>query len=190
MSKLILIKHSLPEITPDLSPAYWPLSDIGRLRCSKLAERVAAYTPDLIVTSLEPKAIETGQIIAGILDKPCETAAGLHEHDRSSNAPFTTKEEFEARLAAFFEYPQDLIFGTETADQTHSRYAKALTGVIESHPAMNLAVVSHGTVMTLFITRLAGLDPFPFWQRLGLPSLMVLSLPGYRLLTDIENITE
>jgi broad specificity phosphatase PhoE len=62
--------------------------------------------------------------------------------------------------------------------------------VIKKHPTLNLVMVSHGTVMALFVARLAGLEPFAFWQRLGLPAFIVMALPGWHLLTDIENITE
>ena len=188
MRKLILVRHSLPEIVSDLPANQWRLSDTGRLRCKRLAERLAIYDPEVIVASLEPKATETGRILANILDKPFETAENLHEHDRSNVGPLDTKERFEARVASFFENPQKLVFGRETADDTHRRFTKAVAGVIWKYPSGNLAIVTHGTVMTLFVARAAGLDPFPFWKRLGLPSFVVLSLPGFGLLTVVEDV--
>jgi len=188
MQKLILVKHSLPEIVSDLPANQWRLSDTGRLRCKRLAERLAAYDPEVIVASLEPKATETGRIVANILGKPFETAEDLHEHDRSSVGLLDTKEQFEARVASLLENPQKLVFGRETADDAHRRFAKAITGVIRKHPSGNLAVVTHGTVMTLLVARIARLAPFPFWKRLGLPSFVVLSLPALGLLTVVENV--
>ena len=188
MRKLILVRHSLPEMVPDLPANQWRLSDTGRLRCKRLAERLAAYDPDVIVASLEPKATETGRIVANILGKPFKTAVNLHEHDRSNVTPFDTKQQFKAKVARFFENPQRLIFGRETADDAHRRFAKAVTDVIEKYPNGNLAVVTHGTVMTLFVARAAGLEPFSFWKRLGLPSFVVLSLPEFSLLTVVENV--
>ena len=188
VGKLILVRHSLPEIVSDLPANQWHLSGTGRLRCERLAERLATYDPDVIVASLEPKATETGRIVANILGKPFETAENLHEHDRSNVGPLDTKEQFEARVASFFENPQKLIFGRETADDAHRRFAKAVADVIGKYPSGNLAVVTHGTVMTLFVARAAGFEPFPFWKRLGLPSFVVLSLPEFGLLTVVENV--
>jgi broad specificity phosphatase PhoE len=186
--KLILVRHSLPEIVSDLPANQWHLSGTGRLRCKRLAKRLATYAPNVIVASLEPKATETGRIVADILGKPFETVENLHEHDRSNVGLLDTKEQFEARVASFFENPQKLVFGRETADDAHRRFAKAVAGVIGKCPSGNLAVVTHGTVMTLFVARAAGLEPFPFWKRLGLPSFVVLSLPEFGLLTIVENV--
>jgi broad specificity phosphatase PhoE len=188
MRKLILVRHSLPEIVSDLPANQWRLSDAGRLRCKRLADRLATYDPDVIVASLEPKATETGRIVASRLGKPFETAKNLHEHDRSNGGPWDTKEQFEARVASFFENPQRVVFGRETADDAHRRFAGAVAEVIGKYPSGNLAVISHGTVMTLFVARAAGLDSFPFWKRLGLPSFVVLSLPGFGLLTVVEGV--
>jgi broad specificity phosphatase PhoE len=79
------------------------------------------------------------------------------------------------------------VFGQESADEAHARYVSALGGVIEgAAEAGSIAVVSHGTVMALFIARQNRIDPFPLWQSLGLPSAAVLSLPDLRLLEVVQ----
>ena len=78
--------------------------------------------------------------------------------------------------------------GHETADEAHARFAAALGRVLAGYPVGNLAIVSHGTVITLFISRAGGLDPFPFWARLGLPAFAVLTLPELHLLKVIEEV--
>lgn len=187
MLKLMLVRHSYPEIEPALPANRWHLSETGRRRCKPLADRLAVHQPDAIVTSLEPKALETGQIVAGLLGKPCETAPGLHEHERRG-VGFGSKERFESSVAEFFARPRQLVFGEETADQAHQRFSRAIADVIELHPDQNVAVVAHGTVMTLFVTRAAGLEPLPFWKRLGLPAFVVLSCPRFDLLTVVEDV--
>jgi broad specificity phosphatase PhoE len=190
MAQLILIKHSVPEISPDIPPNQWPLSDLGRLRAEKLAEKLGSYQPDLIISSLEPKAIETGRIIAAILETPFETAQDLHEHDRSRNSAYTTQTRFEGQVAEFFKNPGKLIFGRETANEAYFRYKTALLSLIDNFSGDTLAVVSHGTVMALFVAHANKLDPFPFWKQLGLPAYIVLSLPKFGLLTGIENVED
>jgi broad specificity phosphatase PhoE len=182
---LILVRHSLPAIDPEVASARWPLSAEGRERCLALAERLAEYDLTAIVTSTEPKASETGQIVADVLGIPCDSAPNLHEHERA-NVGFGTTEQFIKQVIRLFEHPEELVMGSETADQAHSRFALAVSAVVEQHPAGNLAVVSHGTVMTLFISRIANLDLVPFWQRLGLPAYAVLSLPTWHLLEVCE----
>ena len=185
---LILVRHSLPEMVTGVPASEWHLSAEGRRRCAVLAGRLAAYELAAVVSSEEPKAVETGQIVAETLGLPFEMALGLHEHERGVVSDLGSREEWEAQVARFFEHPDQLAFGHETADQAHTRFARAVASVIQWLPAGNAAIVSHGTVMTLFISRTARLDPMPFWQGLGLPSFAVLSLPDLGLLELVASM--
>jgi len=171
--KLVLIRHSMPNIVPGVPAHQWRLSKEGRERCKTLASRLAPWQPGIVVASLEPKAIETGRLVAKQVNIPFETAAGLHEHERTG-ATFTTPERFQAQVAAFFQEPDQLVFGSETADHARRRFYKAVTTVLAAHPLDTVAIVAHGTVITLFVSQVASMDPFPFWRRLGLPALAVL----------------
>ena len=88
------------------------------------------------------------------------------------------------------EQPQSLVFGGETANQAHQRFSRAIASAIETHHGQNVAVVSHGTVMTLFVARAAGLEPFHFWKRLDMPAFAVLSIPGFGLVTVVETVED
>jgi len=185
--RLILIRHSLPEMVPGLPANQWHLAEAGRLRCKALAEQIAPYRPDVIVASTEPKAAETAELVAGALRKPWHIAAGLHEHERS-DVGWIDREQFEAQVAEFFRRPGALVFGSETADQTHERFAAAIAALTAMHPGRSLAVVAHGTVISLFVARSAGAEPFALWSRLGLPSFVVLSVPNMDLVTVVEHV--
>lgn len=184
---LILVKHSLPEIEPGLPAAQWRLSDEGRRRAEKLAEKLSEYGLTEIVSSREPKAVETGQILATRLGLPFSQADGLHEHERPAE-PFHTREAFEARVRQFFERPNELVFGAETAAQAEARFLQAVDQLTEQHPRASLGVIAHGTVISLLAARRCRVDPFPLWQHLGLPSFLVLSLPDFTLKELIENL--
>ena len=75
MSHLILVRHSAPEIVPQVPARAWHLSAVGRARCVPLAAALAPYQPRAIITSVEPKAVETGQIVAEQL-----VQLGLNKH--------------------------------------------------------------------------------------------------------------
>lgn len=186
--RLFLIRHSLPEFATGIPASQWRLSDEGRRRCQPLADRLAAYKLTSIISSEEAKAIETGQICAGRLSLPFETAPGLHEHQRGVVNDLGSREAFEAQVGRFFEQPDKLVFGRETANQAYARFSKAIAAVVAQHPSGNLAVVSHGTVMTLFVARATDLAPFPFWKSLGLPAFAVLSLPALDLLEVVAEL--
>lgn len=173
--KLILVKHSMPEIDPSVPAPQWHLGELGRARSELLADKLSEYPLDVIVSSVEPKAIETAQIVANRLHKPFETGDGLYEHDRS-NVPFLGKEELESRVMEFFNQPSELVLGLETADQAHERFSNAVARTRGKHPQKNIAIVAHGTVITLFVSRFTMQDSFDFWTRLGLPSFVILNV--------------
>jgi broad specificity phosphatase PhoE len=180
MPKLILVKHSQPEIDPLVPAREWHLSEEGKLRCQRLADQLAGYEPGRIVASTEPKAVETARIVAERLDKPFEVAEGLHEHNRS-NVPFYSPQVFVAAVATFFQKPGELVSGRETALQAQERFSKAVEDVLERYTDENVVIVAHGTVITLFVAAHAAIEPFMFWKRLGLPSFGAMSRPGLEL---------
>ena len=182
---LYLIKHSLPEKRPEVPSREWVLGEEGRARSRRLGERLAGRGISRIVTSSEPKAHETGVVMAGAMgDVPVEIAGGLHEQERRTARFFASEAEFDAAVAEMFARPGERVFGEESADEAHERYAAALERVIAG--GAPLAVVSHGTVMSLFIARQGGLEVFPLWKSLGLPSCAILSLPDLKLVDVVE----
>jgi broad specificity phosphatase PhoE len=187
MRKLILIKHAAPEVVPGVPPEEWALSDRGRATCSPLAEAVRPHGPAVVVSSTEPKASETGQLLASLLGVPFETAPGLHEHDRS-NVPHMPSREFISQMELFFRRPGERVLGRETADEAEARFREAVTRVLAAHPAGNVAVVSHGTVMALLVAKAAKQSAFRLWRELGLPSFVVLRLPDLALEQTVASI--
>jgi broad specificity phosphatase PhoE len=187
MRKLILVRHSLPVISGEQPASQWQLSEEGRRRCERLAELLARHHPSSIVTSIEPKATETGQIVGTRLGIPVEAAPDLHEHERPGT-DLDSVERFQAKVARLLQHPGESVFGAETGDEVRERFAAAVDEVMRQHPHGNLSIVSHGTVITLFVARAAGIDPVPFWRELGLPAFVVLSYPSLALLDMVATI--
>ena len=188
MRKLILIKHARPQMTEGLPSDEWPLSAEGRAACGPLAEVIRPHDPRLIVTSREPKALETARLVADALGRPVAEAADLHEHDRG-NVPIMQTREFISMMALFFKDPQRLVLGRETADQAARRIERAIDAVLLSRPGTeNLAIVTHGTVLALFAAAHGAGEAFQLWRQLGLPSAIAFSLPDYRVVEMIPRI--
>lgn len=172
MRKLILIKHAKPQVDPNLPPEEWSLSDEGKRLCAPLAEKVLAHHPTMLLSSTETKAFETAQLIAPTLGLTPDAANDLFEHDRS-NEPHMDTREFISLVALFFQKPDELVLGLETADEAYDRFAAAVDAALAAHGG-DLAIVTHGTVIALFLQRRCGQDPFQTWRRMGLPSFIVL----------------
>jgi broad specificity phosphatase PhoE len=185
--RLHLVKHAMPVKVAARPSREWVLADEGRALAARLAGRLAGAGIDRFVSSTEPKARETAEIMAGALGVPCEAADGLHEQEREGMPFFATPADLDAAMRDFFARPAERVFGQESADEASARYSLALERVVGGADGDGaLAVVSHGTVMTLFIARHNRVDPFELWRSLGLPSSAVLSLPDLRLLEIIQ----
>ncbi|MGE5608094.1 MAG: histidine phosphatase family protein [Bacillota bacterium] len=187
MRKLILIKHAKPAVIPEVPSHQWELSNEGRRKCEPLAEKIKAHAPEIVITSEEPKARETGRIVAGLLGKPFQTAAGLYEHDRS-NVPHIASRDFLSWMAMFFQERNSRAFGRESAAEAQARITKAVDGVLAAHPQGNIALVTHGTVLSLLIAAHTGEDPYQLYRKMGLPSYIAFSLPDWAVVERVEQV--
>ena len=190
MSYLILVKHSAPAVAPGVPAREWRLSGLGQQLCDHLADRLAPYRPAVVVTSREPKAEETGHYTGALLGVPVLAADGLHEHERRTVAFMGDQERFETMVALFFAAPDTQVFGEETANQAHARFAAAVESVLAAYPDQTVVIVAHGTVISLWLAHAVGLAPFPLWQRLGLPSFVVLTRPDLEVISVVEDVNE
>jgi broad specificity phosphatase PhoE len=177
---LVLVRHAAPLVDPALPAARWPLSDSGRAACGPLAAALVQVAPRRIVTSDEPKAIETGQLLGRALGAEVTLGTGLHEHDRTG-VPVLAPAAWQDAMAGFFALPDQRVLGRESATEAADRFAAAVARVLAEVPTGNLAIVAHGTVMSLFVARHGGGDAHAVWRRLAMPCALVLDEPSFRL---------
>jgi broad specificity phosphatase PhoE len=186
--KLILVRHAQPATDPCVAPSQWPLSEAGRASCASLAEALRPLLPAALYASREAKAAETAMLTARALETRFSPWAGLHEHVRT-RVGWLSQVEFRAGVEALFARPGEAAFGDESADAAHARFAAAVTRLLAEAPAGNVVAFTHGTVITLLVTRAnADLAPLAFWRRLGLPSLVVVERVTLRLERVVERV--
>lgn len=186
MSTLILVKHSIPEVNENIPAREWKLSAEGQSRCKRLADLLVKYHPDQIISSVEPKAKETAELVAKELGLSTNIFEGLHEHDRT-NTGYLSKEQFQESVREFFTRPDELVFGNETADEAYQRFQTAIDSILSKFPNQTIVVVAHGTVISLYVSRYIGISDLSLWKELGLPSFVALDLQSRALIAQ-ENI--
>jgi len=180
MRRLVLAKHAMPMVRPDVPASRWHLSTEGIAGAKSLAERLRAYEPSVILSSTEPKALETAAIVADALGVRVESPFGLHEHERPVPG-LLEQAEFDRRVGELFARPSEVVFGAESANDALLRFAAAMDRALAADDRSDLAVISHGTVISLFVAARAHEDGGRLWKMLGLPSYVVLELPAFRL---------
>jgi broad specificity phosphatase PhoE len=182
---LILVKHSLPEIVENVPAHAWELSSEGRTRVGKLAGKLKQYQPEVIVSSVEPKARQTAELICENLGVDVMVMDGLHEHDRNG-VPYYSNDKFQSLVQELFEKPDVLVFGNETATQALLRFRESIELITTFYDDKKGAIVSHGTVISLFVAWLTGVDGYSLWKELGLPSFILLDLQNKKLLETVN----
>jgi len=186
-SKLVLIKHSLPEMQIQTESRFWHLSEEGRKRCAPLAEKLRRFELARIVSSNEPKAVETAELIADHLTRTHIVRPDLQENDRTGLG-FVGLDAYRETFRRFFAEPDRVVVGTETAKEARSRFATAVEGVLEEFPDETLAIVTHGTVISLMVSEPNPEDRFRLWRRLGLPSYVVVSRPALEIVEEFYGV--
>jgi broad specificity phosphatase PhoE len=171
--KLLLAKHALPEIEPERPSREWRLSAEGRAQCVWLADRFAEAGVSRVLSSAEPKAVETAQIAAQRIGLAPLIGEGLHENDRTGLA-FLGADSLRRRMIAFFDAPDQLVIGAESARAAQARFSAAVEFAIAQSAGETLAIVAHGTVITLLVAHHNAIDPFAFWESLTLPAVVIL----------------
>ena len=177
--RLILVKHGRPKIVEDQPRSSWRLSDEGRAQAESLARKLAPLGPARLFASDEIKATDTARAMGAVLGLAVEIDPGLCEH-RADDKPFGTQAAFEADVARLFAEPGALGMGEETGDAARDRFAAAL-GRMEGGRDATRVVVSHGRIITLWLSRRLGFEPMAFWKRLGLACAVVVTADGYEV---------
>ena len=189
MPELVLVRHSNSDHNAVQAAADWSLTAEGLRRCQPLARHLAPYQAQRLHSSPMPKAMQTAKGVAQRLGNlPIHECPLLAEHSRESNAPYGSAADFDARMKRLFAAPDELIFGDETADQAKQRFQQGVNTILAgADSAENVVVVSHGTVMVLFVAQYNPINSYSFWKRLKMPAVIALDLPDFRIRNVIED---
>jgi broad specificity phosphatase PhoE len=174
VERLILVRHAMPEVVPEVPAERWHLGADGRSAARALRSLVAG--PAYFVASDEPKAVETLQEVAGHAE--VRTDPGFGEVRR----PYLWTDDYRATASAYVAgvrhdgwEPHDEVFTRfESAVVRHAGFAAARRRV--------LVVGTHGLAPTVWLSRRMRLAPSPprFWADLRFPDLIEVDLVSGR----------
>jgi broad specificity phosphatase PhoE len=142
---LILVRHGPTLPDPDVPASKWPL--VSAEACIALG----ASLPNLPVTcSDERKAIETARAIG----RTYAVDPRLREVDRPWSDDPVAFEYTCRRYLSGVSVPE-----WEPQSSALARFTEAAHGI----------VISHGTILSLYVGANTGVDPFAFWRSLQMP---------------------
>lgn len=178
--QIVLVKHAQP-VLDDLEPAReWLLGGEGEAQSSRLAASLRRFAPFHLVSSAEPKAFRTCEIVASQLGIAMTPVEGLREIDRPV-LPIVSVEEHQRWNAQIFRQFEERVVGAESAREALDRFSAAVLEELRQAGEGNLVVVAHGAVISLFVAAHNDVDAFELWKKLRCPSFAVLETPSLTL---------
>ncbi|MGE5674624.1 MAG: histidine phosphatase family protein [Mycobacterium leprae] len=174
MNRLYLIRHARPAIDPARHHSEWQLDSAGQADLDRMAALPCFGSAYLVVSSSEPKAVKTAvAIIAAHPHLPLACTDDLKELHKGS----FVGADHDAVMAQLFRFPgQAVAPGWETAAEALTRVDAAIRQLIGAAVGRDLIVVSHGTVLSLWLAQLRGqaqVDPAE-WAAIGFPDFCVV----------------
>jgi len=180
MNRLYLVRHARPRIDPARHHSEWDLDPAGEPQLRQLASLPHWSAAYRIVSSTEPKAVKTAAYIAGLHDlPPPDTLAELGELHKGAFVANHAEV-----MAALFKHPDRPVGeGWETASAALARFAGAIEGLIRAAEGRDLVVVSHGTVLSLYLSHLQGKSHVDLaeWAGIRFPDYCVVDTSTMRL---------
>lgn len=158
MTKLILVRHGMPDEGHLQQPQDPPLNKIGQRQAAQLAEKLAGDGVFRIVSSPQMRAQNTAAPLARRLGLAVELVEGLAEVDRYTDryrSPETIRKENPERWEQFQQSPARF-FGRDD-DEFRTGVLTALATIIAEPKATTIAVFTHGMPIKTLLVHILGL---------------------------------
>lgn len=184
----MLVKHALPTLDAAVPAREWQLGTEGEVQAHRLATRLRSFLPFELAASPELKARRTAELIGSELGVSFATVAGLEEFDRPA-LPLLSVGDHAALNAKIFSDLSRVVIGRESGALALQRFRTALSALVEPATTRDpLVVITHGTVISLLVSAHNDVDGFQLWRELSCASFVVLSYPGFRLVSGVERL--
>ncbi|NYD41261.1 histidine phosphatase family protein [Nocardioides panaciterrulae] len=176
-ARVLVARHGDAEYETDLCSDHGgSLTPLGRKQARELASSLAGERVARVWTSPLSRAVQTAEIVAGVLGTDVVVREGLREYSVGALAGTTVHEKgyFEGVFRAWVEGDESAaIEGGERISDVVARVEAVLGEIADEHRGETALVVSHGGAMLATLPQLAGLPRSRGWG-VSLPNCAVL----------------
>jgi broad specificity phosphatase PhoE len=183
MPYVYLIRHPSTQPDPAIPVSHWWLSETGRAQVHTLVNLPIWKGVATVYTSTQPKTSVVGELVYAAHGVPFLPLVALDEARRES---WLDPEAFDAAQRAFFAHPANPpMRGWEPARSAGLRFIAAMDHLLAVHkPADSLVIVSHATVLTLYVAHLREITPsYEQWRKTGFAAIMAVDRAALRPVT-------
>ncbi len=162
---LHLMRHAETAIDEKIPAHEWLLTEEGFRQARNLASMGIFDSIDSIISSPEPKALQTARPFADRLGIDIDSYPELRELDRSKGR-FLSNVEYLQSVECILNR-HDAIPGWEFREHAMARFQAGLKKITNKGGFKEALVISHGLVLSMHFASLLGVEKvFPRWQRL------------------------
>lgn len=187
MRHVYLVRHASPTIQPNVPAEEWTLSERGIEESHALARISVGWNLAAVYSSTEPKAQATALVIGDAASQPVRVVEGFQELRFDRWIP--NADAFAEMIRGIFRQANVSVHGAESAGAAAARFAAAVR-IVEEGP-FPAAVVSHGRVITAYLSQIQEVDePFDLWRSIPMPGWACLDLDASKLIAPFQGLPE
>jgi broad specificity phosphatase PhoE len=173
MAQLVLVRHAMPVIEPEVPADLWRLAEDGRAAARELAG--ALPRAPFVVTSDEPKAQQTAEevvaVCGGTLTVDARVAETRRRHVWDANFAELARQFVAGRQHDGWETPHAVVH----------RFDAAVREALDASDSAPVLVVTHGQALTLWLRSVGAVNDAPrFWSQLAFPDAWMVTLQWSR----------
>ena len=148
-NKYLILRHAETIKDPDKHPEDWLLTPDALEKINEYISEDKFVGITKIVSSTEPKAISTAKPISFHLNLQIEEMREFVEVKREKK--FLTDEEFLIQKQKELEIRDEKVNGVESGNEAIERFKSGIQKLEEKLQNECILVITHGTIMTLFL---------------------------------------
>ncbi len=170
-ARLYLVRHAEPTVRSDVPAAQWHLSPAGRAAAEALAGEPFWASVARVYTSPEPKAVATAQRIAARHGPALRIERDLREMEGRA----WVEDGYADLVRRYLE--GETVEAWEERSAALERVRACIGRIAAAQGEQDVALVSHGLVLTLYVADLLGLGPdaaYQLWARIRFPDVAIL----------------
>jgi broad specificity phosphatase PhoE len=182
--RLYLVRHAAVAVREDRPSSQWYLSAEGRAAAEALGGEPYWAEAHSLHCSSEPKAAGTAQRIAAPHGLPVYIEPDMREVER----PWVS-EGYRDLVRRYLA--GEAVAGWEWRAAALERARRCVAKVIAGAGGRDAAIVSHGMLLTLYLSDLLDLDShaaYDQWDQIGFPDVAVVEPEARRLVRDWSGV--
>lgn len=186
---IYMVRHAESPYTEE-DERYRGLTPQGKEAAGAVTDILLQHNIEAVVSSPYARAVQTVEGLAERLGLEIELEEDLRERLLAGVYYPVEDKDFMPAIERLFREPGFAMPGGESNEGSQQRSIAALQQVMKRHKGKNIAVGTHGNIMTLMLNYFDDSYGLEFWKQTSKPDIYKLSFDGNGRLLDVNRLWE